>query len=172
VYFSDFFLADQFNSSIVIFLDIEFTVCYLATDSWSGSEVNLYYCGSNGWNGVVRPIVSFLPALWRFLQCLRCFYDTHNLKHLVNAGKYFSALPVVILAALFANANQFESSIISITVCWYIAAFVHSTYTFLWDITGDWGLLTLRCTLFQRKLTYRHKTVYVLAMLWDFVLRF
>lgn len=165
VYFSDFFLADQFNSSTAILLDIEYLICYLTTDSWSDAEVDSRVCTSSG-NGI-RPIVSLLPAFWRFLQCLRCFYDTSNPKHLVNAGKYFSILPVVVFATFF-NRND----VLWITICWYTAAFVHAVYTFLWDITGDWGLLTTRCSVFQRKLAYGHKAVYVLAILLDLVLRF
>ena len=164
VYFSDFFLADQFNSSIAIFLDIEYLICYLTTDPWSGTDINRNVCMSSA-NGI-RPIVSLLPASWRFLQCLRCFYDTYNPKHLVNAGKYFSFLPVVVFAALIKVDAPW------VIICWYASAFIHGVYTFLWDITGDWGLMTIKCAFFQRKLAYGYKAVYVLALMLDLMLRF
>ena len=85
VYFSDFFLADQLNSTMVIMLDIQYLVCYSICQPWDSQTVNEKICTSSG-NGI-RPIISCLPSLWQFLQCLRCFYDTQNVKHLINAGK-------------------------------------------------------------------------------------
>ena len=172
VYFSDFFLADQFNSSVAIFLDIQYLVCYVASHPWTGNlDTGKCTFSTNG----IRPVISVLPALWRLLQCLRAFYDTRRVKHLVNAGKYFTTFPLVILATLFAVKEKedvpqyFDFDDAGwILICWVIVAFINSVYTFLWDVVYDWGLWNFKSL---RKLVYRSKTVYVLAVGFDFILR-
>lgn len=177
VYFADFFLADQFNSTVAIFLDVQYLVCYLTVVPWSGEHVYPQKCTSSG-NGI-RPIISLLPASWRFLQCLRCYYDTRNIKHLVNAGKYFTTFPVILFATFFSTKVKgdirlhFDLETVGwIVICLLVSSFVHSMYTFMWDVSQDWGLWNLKCTLFNRRLVYRRKFVYLLAMLIDFVFRF
>lgn len=170
VYFPDFYLADQFNSVVALFCDLQYTVCYLSTDPWTGTVIDTYVCTSSA-NGI-RPLISLLPAFWRFLQCCRCFYNTRNAKHLVNAGKYSTMLPVILFATLFSVKVKgdiglnFDPEHSWIVICWLISSFVHAAYTFLWDVCCDWGLL------FKRKLVYRRWLVYVVAMLLDFVFRF
>lgn len=177
VYFADFFLADQFNSTVAIFLDIQYLVCYEVVGPWSGENLHPEKCTSSG-NGI-RPIVSLLPACWRFLQCLRCYYDTRNAKHLVNAGKYFTTFPVILFATFFSTKVNgdirlpFDFDQVGwIIVLLLVASFVHSVYTFVWDVSQDWGLWNLKCTLFSRRLVYRRKLVYVVAIVFDFVFRF
>lgn len=178
VFFTDFFLADQFNSTVALFLDFHYTLCYFIDNSWSG-KVDTKICTSSD-NGI-RPIISFLPAMWRLLQCLRCYYDTYNVKHLINAGKYFTTFPVIVFAALYATkvkGDDIFSSILSedtkwIVIFWAAFSLLHAVYTFLWDVCCDWGLWdVLKCKAFHRPLMYRHKMLYVLAILLDFVLRF
>merc|ERR1711933_341571 len=56
--------------------------------------------------------------------------------------KYVSALPIVVFALLYQSAayrgglqaEDFE-------VCWALAAIVNSGFSFMWDLTMDWGLL-------------------------------
>ena len=178
VFFSDFFLADQFNSTVAVFLDVHYTLCYFFSVPWTG-KVDKGVCTSSG-NGM-RPIISFFPAMWRFLQCLRCFYDTYKVKHLINAGKYMTTLPVVVLATILATrlkeGSMFELILAKdarwIFILWAISSVVHSVYTFLWDVWCDWGLwLAPRCKVFRRPLIYRYKMLYILAILVDFILRF
>ena len=177
VYFADFFLADQFNSTVAIFLDIQYLICYFFKDSWSG-QVNPQICTSSS-NGI-RPVISFLPTFWRMLQCFRCYYDTHNIKHLVNAGKYFTTLPVIVFTSMFAvkvKGNIWENfqmrEVGWIMICWGLAALIHALYTFIWDVSCDWGLWdVMKCSLFKRKLLYSKKYLYYLAIVTDMVLRF
>ena len=174
VYFTDFFLADQFNSSIVVFLDLEYLLCYTV---FHGGQVDPGpgTCTTN--KSGIRPVISALPALWRLLQCLRAFYDTHKIKHLVNAGKYFSTFPVVVFATLFSvyekqnlpeNFDLDDAGWILIT--WIIVSGIHGVYTFLWDVVMDWGLWGM-CCRFRRKLVYGPKALYVLAIGVDLVMR-
>ena len=46
-------------------------------------------------------IVASLPAWWRFAQCMRRYYDTHDTNpHLINAGKYSTSFFVAIFSAV------------------------------------------------------------------------
>ena len=88
VYFGDFWFADQLNSTVALLLDIQYLGCYLISDPWIvGTEMHDDNVCTQSANGI-RPVISCLPALWRLFQCLRCFYDTREVRHLINAGKY------------------------------------------------------------------------------------
>ena len=178
VFFTDFYLADQFNSIVAIFLDMHYSMCYIFNDSWSSKDANTKICTSSG-NGI-RPIISFLPAMWRMLQCFRCFYNTLSVRHLVNAGKYFTTFPVIVFATLYSvrvKGDIFESSVNEGTswllVMWAVSAIIHSGYTFLWDVCVDWGLWDIiKCKTFQRELLFKRKSVYIAAIIFDLILRF
>ena len=178
VYFGDFWLADQLNSTVAILLDIQYMTCYMIADTWYGN-VDTSVCTSSG-NGI-RPVISCLPALWRLLQCFRCYYDTRNVKHLLNALKYFTTFPVVVFATMFATKVPptfviWELNLGKvgwILILWLISAFIHAVYTFVWDIYCDWGLWDFsKGTYYRRTLVYKYKVIYLAAMLVDLVLRF
>lgn len=178
VYFGDFWLADQLNSTVAILLDMQYFLCYMIADTWYG-EADAKVCTSSG-NGI-RPVISCLPAMWRLLQCLRCFYDTKKVKHLLNAGKYMTTFPVVVLATMFATKVSDTFSIYKldlgdvgwIIILWFIFSFVHAFYTFIWDIYCDWGLWDFaRGTYFRKTLVYRYKIIYLFAIVLDLLLRF
>jgi len=58
-------------------------------------------CGSVTYG--VRPLVSCLPAWFRFAQCLRRYRDTRlAFPHIVNAGKYSTTFFVVLFKSLYA----------------------------------------------------------------------
>ena len=181
VYFGDFWFADQLNSTVALLLDIQYLGCYLISDPWIvGTKMhddNVCTQSSNG----IRPIISCLPALWRLFQCLRCFYDTREVRHLINAGKYSTTFPVVVFATLFAVkvkpgfslAHLNLNDVGWIIICWLLSSFVHALYTFIWDIYCDWGLLQLRKgTLLRPKILYRSKCFYFIAIVLDMILRF
>ena len=178
VYFGDFWLADQLNSTVAILLDLQYITCYMIADTWYGN-VDTSVCTSSG-NGI-RPVISCLPGLWRLLQCIRCYYDTRNVKHLVNAGKYFTTFPVVIFATMFATKVKPNFNILNldwqeygwILVLWMISAFVHAVYTFVWDVYCDWGLWDFsKGTYFRRNLVYRYRAIYLTVIVLDLLLRF
>ena len=178
VYFGDFWFADQLNSLVGILLDMQYYVCFMASDSWSDPP-NKAICTTSS-NGI-RPIVSSLPALWRFMQCLRSFYDERKFRYLVNAVKYFTTFPVIVFATLFSarvsTAFSLEALDVEnvdwIIILWGISAFVHALYTFFWDVYCDWGLFQLQhCTLLRPKRLYSWKSFYYVAIVVDLILRF
>ena len=183
VYFGDFFLADQLNSTVAIMLDIQYLICYSICQPWDSRDVNEKICTSSG-NGI-RPILSCLPSLWRFLQCLRCYYDTRKVKHLINAVKYATTFPVVILATIFSirvKDSSFNFSLASLNLnnvgwiifAWFFFSILHSLYTFVWDVYCDWGLWNCRPkrTCLRPHLVYGYKILYFFSIIFDLVLRF
>ena len=112
--------------------------------------------------------VCALPLLFRFLQCLRRYYDTRVGWNLANAFKYALASMVVVFGGMHAEVKSFSShshgegsgsggasnpnpspgspddsasSISFFTVLYLVAITLSTLYTFAWDVKMDWGLL-------------------------------
>lgn len=128
VNFADFWMADQTNSMVPIFLDFQTLFCFYTHNS------NLSYvdgkCKSSflfiwvtfqdiffhkifaednvcltqrSW---IRPIMAMLPAWFRCAQCLRRFVDTKLVfPHLVNALKYTTGILCVAFAVTSSVTN-------------------------------------------------------------------
>lgn len=55
-----------------------------------------------GWYSIaVSCLIQCFPPWLRFAQCLRCFWDTGHMLHLLNAGKYFTVFLMVTFAGLY-----------------------------------------------------------------------
>ena len=177
VKFGDFWLADQLNSMVPLLLDVQYFICYSSLSSSWSDQLDLKSCTASP-NGI-RPIISCLPAMWRFWQTIRCYQKTRKVAHLVNAMKYFTTFPVVIFAFIFTIEvkNQSWSSLTFsqvgwIIIMWCISSVIHSLYTFYWDIKMDWGLLCISKGTLLRPTLYYPKFVYVVAIIFDFIIRF
>lgn len=197
VTFPDFWLGDQMNSLTTSFLDLQYFICFYATevDYSSGlmtvRTVNLTANEPVPWGYVdintgrdmctsasgVRALVSIIPATVRFMQCLRRFRDTRRAHpHLVNAGKYFTTYLVVIFKSLNHWAEKDDPLSTSAFFYLWIAAYIISfTYTFLWDVFMDWGLIDPKAPkdspFLREEMIYGSKWYYYAAIAEDFVLR-
>ena len=176
VRFGDFWFAVQLNSIIVILLDLEFMLCFYSYVWPFDKNEDGKECNRNSY--LVRPIISCLPAFLRLLQCLRCYYDTRHYPHLINAGKYLTTFPVVILFALYAADNESLTKRLGEEIrknpylaAWIASSFINATCKFIWDVYMDWGLLRSK-NLLRPKLGYAWKSFYYLAIIEDFILRF
>lgn len=50
----------------------------------------------------VLGFLTALPPIWRFLQCLRRYRDTHNIfPHLVNCGKYTMSIMAAVTLSIY-----------------------------------------------------------------------
>lgn len=172
VTFSDFWIADQFNSLAVVFLDIEFFLCFMFYGLHSpGSAIQ---CGSVTYG--LRSVVAALPAWFRFAQCLRRYRDTRLwFPHLVNAGKYSTSFFVIFFSSLAAglrdrSADQQSAGYHVAFILWIVSAIISSMYTFTWDIKMDWGLFEGKYKL-RSELIYSKKFYYVLAIIEDLIFR-
>ena len=125
---------------------------------------------------IVRPVISCLPAFWHLMQCLRCYYDTRHYPHLINAGKYLTTFPVVVLFELYiVDHKTFPEELLDklrtnhYLATWAVSSFIHAICTFIWDVYMDWGLLRCR-NLLRRNLGYSCKLFYYLAIAEDLII--
>jgi hypothetical protein len=132
------------------------------------------------WN--LGLLILCFPNLVRVAQNLRQFYSTGK-RHprLTNAGKYMSKLLVTVAGVIYPGAITVERY--PIFFWFWIASMIFSVlYSFIWDITMDWGIIVSRrswlCIPFGR-LQFRRwgllsesAVPYVVAALINFVARF
>ena len=178
--FGDFWLADQLNSLAVVFLAVEYSACYVTWD-WRYAP-DSQVCGSKTFMGI-RPLLSALPAMFRFWQCLRDYYDSGKVQHFLNAIKYSTTFWVVLTATLYSlhypsgyPVNGEWDTIGKVYLgLWFVASCVRALYTFVWDVNRDWGLwrtLKKRHFLLREDLVYERPWIYHCAIVVDFILRF
>ncbi|XP_066592181.1 solute carrier family 53 member 1 [Prorops nasuta] len=176
VNFADFWLADQLNSLTTALLDLHFLTCfYITNNDWLNAG-DTSQCMSGSY--IIRPIVSCLPAWFRFAQCVRRYRDSKEaFPHLVNAGKYSTTFLVVIsntLAAYYAAdyKTRWDNPYLWM---WITSSFVSSIYSLTWDLKMDWGLLDSNAgenRFLREEVVYSSSGFYYFAMIEDFVLRF
>uniref|UniRef100_A0A336M492 CSON010362 protein n=1 Tax=Culicoides sonorensis TaxID=179676 RepID=A0A336M492_CULSO len=141
VNFSDFWVADQLNSIVPAFLDIEFFFCFYTTNSNMRHIDADSVCLND--KSVLRTIVALLPAWFRCAQCLRRYKDTREaFPHLANATKYATSFFVVIFSSIaYITADNYSKSTDNPWFyLWIIASIASSFYAYTWDIKMDWGL--------------------------------
>ena len=93
-------------------------------------------------------VLGFLPYWFRFAQCLRKVYDDpkKNRIQLVNAGKYFSDLCVPLSNIWLVDSHlkgghlKYDRNASFWNYC--SVHFIATTYSYIWDIRMDWGLMT------------------------------
>lgn len=174
--FLEGFVADVLTSMVKIWVDVEASLCIFLTWFFSaGVGADLVECA--GVARVVVPIICALPLWWRFMQCLRRYYDTTQRRpHLPNALKYFFTHSVVIMGAYHPIFQDHHASAWqTYRVVWLLCCVVSTLYSTWWDIAMDWGLLTFDHAdypLLRRELVFRdHAWVYYFAIVSNFFLR-
>ncbi|CAH1180382.1 unnamed protein product [Phaedon cochleariae] len=173
VSFADFWVADQLNSLMTLFTDMQYFVCfYLTNTSWSEGQ-NAKYCVENFL--AFRAFVTCLPPWFRFAQCLRRYRDTKEaFPHIVNAAKYGTSFFVIIFSALnkmYATANG-DSPFFYL---WIAASIISSCYAYTWDIKLDWGLFDPKAgdnKFLREEIVYSSTWFYYFAIVEDLILRF
>ena len=103
--FAEFWLADQACSLVLFFVDCEFLLCWYLVDGtvYGPRKGVIPHCGDYS---SIRALCSILPAVIRFVQCVRRFQDSGDaFPHLVNAGKYSTTL----LKGTFFEKIKFET---------------------------------------------------------------
>ncbi|KAL1482065.1 hypothetical protein MTO96_015099 [Rhipicephalus appendiculatus] len=176
--FADFWLADQLNSLVPVFIDAQYFVCFYATDFQWMENSDAARCMNRPVNLALRPVLACLPAWFRFAQCLRRYRDTREaFPHLANATKYATTFFVVLFSTLF---NVYRESYPSSSshpffILWILSAVVSSCFTYTWDVKMDWGLFDSNAgdnRFLREEIVYSSPGYYYFAILTDLALRF
>ncbi|KFK41299.1 hypothetical protein AALP_AA2G112300 [Arabis alpina] len=162
----DFFMADQLCSQVPMLRNLEYIACYYITGSYATQDYG--YCMRVKYYRDLAYAVSFLPYYWRAMQCARRWFDEGETSHLVNLGKYVSAM----LAAGTKVAYEKERSIG--WLCLVVAmSSIATVYQLYWDFVRDWGLLQQNSNnpWLRNQLMLRQKSIYYFSMVLNLVLR-
>ncbi|KAG6468902.1 hypothetical protein ZIOFF_073597 [Zingiber officinale] len=162
----DFFMADQLCSQVPMLRNMEYVACYYITGSYRTQDYGL--CMRSKHYRDLAYAVSFLPYYWRAMQCARRWFDEGETSHLINLGKYVSAM--LAAGAKVAYEKEKSAGWLALLVVISSAATVYQLY---WDFVKDWGLLQLNSKnrWLRNELILRCKFVYYLSMALNFVLR-
>ncbi|WOL03843.1 hypothetical protein Cni_G12563 [Canna indica] len=162
----DFFMADQLCSQVPMLRSMEFVACYYITGSYRTQDYG--FCMRSKHFRDLSYAVSFLPYYWRAMQCARRWFDEGETTHLVNLGKYVSAM--LAAGAKVAYEKEKNAGWLSLVVVISSAATVYQLY---WDYVKDWGLLQINTKnpWLRNELILRRKFVYYISMVLNLVLR-
>ncbi|KAL3644625.1 Phosphate transporter PHO1 1 [Castilleja foliolosa] len=162
----DFFMADQLCSQVPMLRNLEYIACYYITGSYKTQDYN--YCMRNTYYRDLAYAVSFLPYYWRAMQCARRWFDEGHSSHLMNLGKYVSAM--LAAGAKVAYEKDKTSGWLCLVV---IMSTVSTVYQLYWDFVKDWGLLQFNSKnpWLRDELMLRRKFVYYFSLGLNLVLR-
>ncbi|KAF2607761.1 hypothetical protein F2Q68_00045803 [Brassica cretica] len=162
----DFFMADQLCSQVTMLRNLEYIACYYITGSYATQDYE--YCMRVKYYRDLAYAVSFLPYYWRAMQCARRWFDEGERSHLVNLGKYVSAM----LAAGTKVAYEKERSIGWLCLV-VVMSSIATVYQLYWDFVKDWGLLQHNSNnpWLRNQLMLRQKSIYYFSMVLNIVLR-
>ncbi|KAL3679556.1 hypothetical protein R1sor_022512 [Riccia sorocarpa] len=137
VLLKDFFLGDQLTSQVPMLRDLVFTLCYYTGGFFKQRDADR--CVTNETYRAFIMIVSLIPYWWRFLQCLRRYFEEHDPLQMQNAGKY---LITAIAVALRIQYMRYRNLILF--VLHIVASVIATIFQTYWDLCVDWGLLHKR----------------------------
>ncbi|KAK9118848.1 hypothetical protein Scep_016941 [Stephania cephalantha] len=162
----DFFMADQLCSQVPMLRSLEYVACYYVTGSYKTQDYG--FCMRTKHYRDLAYAVSFLPYYWRAMQCARRWFDEGQKSHLVNLGKYVSAM--LAASAKVAYEKQRGVGWLYLVVVMSSGATVYQLY---WDFVKDWGLLQFHSKnpWLRNELMIRRKFIYYFSMGLNLVLR-
>ncbi|GAV28893.1 hypothetical protein PMKS-002371 [Pichia membranifaciens] len=175
---NDILLADTFTSYNKVLVDFLVYVCALVLGMSalpSGTDLSKELSKTHLQIYNIDLLLANFPSLLRFKQCLKEYNQSgrQNIRHLLNAIKYFTAFLPTISMILF------KAGYLKTRGLWVLFTFINSSYSLYWDITNDWNFGFFlkflsdkpNVKLLRNKLLYS-KEAYVLAIIIDFQLRF
>jgi NADH:ubiquinone oxidoreductase subunit 3 (subunit A) len=188
--FADVLLADVITSYAKVLGDAAMVVCMFWSGYGSTHPMPDRSCG-----GVLLvPAVIAIPYLCRLRQCVTEYFRAsaaglgpkERRNHLMNACKYASAFPVIIIGALqrgnFLTTEEGDLLVTQeeLTKGWYLAVLANTLFAFYWDVTRDWELSLLTSTRssdghpwgLRKNRHYGATELYYIAVGLDLLLRF
>jgi len=175
------YVGDIFTSLVKVFQDLVWTFFWVFTGDFSMNESDTlsrvgHWANHHWYKNVLIPIITLLPLIIRFLQCLRKFTDSGDrLPHLANAGKYALSQLVSIVGSfhpLYLELNAEKTHRLPVyNIGWTILYLVSALYSFVWDVYMDWGLGRKEFGFLGPHLMYPKKSLYYCVIALDLVLR-
>ncbi|KAL9547302.1 hypothetical protein MBANPS3_006232 [Mucor bainieri] len=144
VFFSDIILADMLTSFSNVFGDLFIASCRLHDSSLNKASYKVY-----------------VPLNAEYIE-------SKEKRHIFNALKYTSSIPVVVFSAVQRKAAIYIAESGTVPQHWYLKedtifrmlfVFINSMYSFWWDISMDWNLLSITFDTPQTDENVHHKTV-------------
>ncbi|XP_057761554.1 phosphate transporter PHO1 homolog 1 [Arachis stenosperma] len=168
VVMQDFFVADQLCSQVPMLRNLEYVACYYISGSYKTLDYG--YCTRKNYYKDLAYAVSFLPYYWRAMQCARRWFDEGERSHLVNLGKYVSAMLAAGAKVAYEKDGSNNVGWLCVVVIFSSAATVYQLY---WDFVRDWGLLQFNSNnpLLRNELMLRNKAIYYFSMGLNVILR-
>lgn len=163
------YVGDIFTSMVKVFQDIAWTLCWVISGDFMESEDSKLafrhdWSKSNWYAKIVIPILTQLPLVIRFNQCLRKYSDTGDrFPHLANATKYALSQLVTLFGTfhpLYLEYNGGGSGLPFYQIFWTILFVSSSLYSFTWDVYMDWGLGRPKYGFLASSLMYPRKYYY------------
>lgn len=166
VEFRDFFLGDMYCSQTYLMSQIEVFFCVYRFN-WD----NPAQCNSS--HSMLLGFFTCLPAVWRFLQCVRRYVDSGNwFPHLANCAKYTGNILYYMSLSLYRlHVNSDVKNRYKIAFLFFAA--LNGLYCSFWDIAMDWSLGNIHAKNrgLRDQLSYRRPWIYYAAMVINTVLR-
>lgn len=162
--------ADFLISLVKVFTDLQSSVCAVSSMRFDGGLENCARASK-----VLFPLLSAMPLVWRFLQCLRQFYDTRKqYPIMLNAAKYAIVLLVFVFGVTHSQYGSGHASSSLFRNLWLISTIVSTMYCWVWDIIFDWGLGDRKGPnwLLRPTLMYSGKKAYYLICIANLIIRF
>ncbi|GLC58347.1 hypothetical protein PLESTB_001349000 [Pleodorina starrii] len=144
VSWADFLMADIMTSLSKSSGDLAKTAAVMVTGPALHS---LALTGALGGSGqpLVNPLsppvllAICLPYMIRFVQCVIVHRTTGNRSQLLNAAKYGTAFPALVLTAI-QREYHVRGERYGLYGWWIAALLVNSIYSFYWDLEMDWDM--------------------------------
>ena len=175
------YVGDIFTSMVKIFQDMLWTFFFVFSGDWMISE-DLKEASRHEWSrstlysNILIPLLTLLPLWFRFNQCLRRYTDTgKRFPHLANAFKYALSQTVTLFGAfhpLYLGYKQRPTGFDIFQFFWVTVFVSSSLYSFVWDVTQDWGLGLPKYGFLGPRLMFPQKYGYFVVIGLDLVLRF
>ncbi|EFJ43538.1 hypothetical protein VOLCADRAFT_96344 [Volvox carteri f. nagariensis] len=141
VSWADFLLADIMTSLSKSSGDLAKTVAVMVTGPALHVLTAVDATGKQLVNPLAPPVLLAicLPYIIRFIQCIIVNRATGNRSQLLNAAKYATAFPALLLTA-FEQVHHVKGESYSLYKLWIFAMLLNSLYSFYWDIEMDWDM--------------------------------
>ncbi|CAE6422639.1 unnamed protein product [Rhizoctonia solani] len=168
VEFADFWLGDQLCSLVYTMSNLYFLVCAYV-DHWNRIEERCQL--EQHWT--IPLVLSTIPFIIRFVQCIRRYFDSKQTHHLVNGVKYVASIIYYVTYYVW-RYNDMEYDLhLAIFV---LFATISSLFGAYWDYTMDWSVLKVQGVKYKflrKELVYSSWVpAYYVAIIANIIVRF